>query len=169
MWKNTKTQSLLYTLLLSSTMLFASDLDANDLDNDNIKDNQDHCLNTPAGVCVTSKGCTQKIKESIYFKIDSYKVDDTNNNKTLQDIYNIAKECFGYKILITGHTDATYIENYNLTLSMKRAQTIKKYLIKHGINPKRIAIKYNGETTPTATNITKQGRSKNRRVEVVFY
>lgn len=163
MLKTNLLKPLLVTLLLSS---FAF---SNDQDNDNIKDENDHCLNTPAGVCVTSNGCTQKIKEIIHFKIDSYTIDKEKNNAKLKDIYNIASECYGYNILITGHTDSTYVENYNLKLSKQRALQIKKYLIKKGINPKRIAVKYNGETTPTATNITTDGRAKNRRVEITFY
>lgn len=158
---------MLSKIFLSSILLVTA-LSAQDGDQDNIPDQNDLCIQTPKGVCVDSNGCTQKIKETVYFNINSFSLGDTNN-ETLKNILNIAQECYGYKILITGHTDSSYTEKYNKYLSKQRAFEIKSFLIKNGIDPKRIAVKFNGEETPVATNVTNEGRSLNRRTEIIFY
>lgn len=160
-------KTIFFTLLLTSSALTAQDA-IPDIDKDNIPDNRDNCLQTPKGVCVTGSGCTQKIKEVVYFDIDSYEIDG-QTLKTLESINNIAMECYGYKILITGHADSTYKEGYNLNLSKLRAEKVQQYLIKAGIDTKRITVRYIGEAKPAATNVTREGRSKNRRVEIIFY
>ncbi|MDR2843091.1 MAG: OmpA family protein [Candidatus Symbiothrix sp.] len=71
-------------------------------------------------------------------------------------------------ILIKGHTDNVGQETFNQTLSLKRANAVKNYLIKHGINSARITTEGYGELQPIATNDTPQGRATNRRVEFVI-
>lgn len=159
-------KTIFFIILLTSAL--SAQAVISDADQDNIPDNKDHCLQTPKGVCVTGSGCTQKIKEVIYFEIDSYQI-NKETAEALKSIKDIASECYGYKILITGHTDATYKENYNLNLSKLRAKKIQEFLIKEGIDAKRITVRFNGEADPAATNVTKDGRTKNRRVEVLFY
>ncbi len=66
---------------------------------------------------------------------------------------------------ITGHTDATGPEDYNLKLSEWRAKSVSKYLTDKGIDGSRISTVFFGETKPIETNDTKDGRKKNRRVE----
>ncbi|CAN5155557.1 hypothetical protein BH09BAC3_BH09BAC3_16920 [soil metagenome] len=66
---------------------------------------------------------------------------------------------------ITGHTDATGPEDYNLKLSEWRAKSVSKYLTEKGIDGGRISTVFFGETKPIETNDTKDGRKKNRRVE----
>lgn len=149
------------------TSLFASDIII-DKDNDLVPDNKDRCLNTPQGVCVDRYGCTKKIKRVVHFDEGSYKLNTKEIDK-LKGIVEIGAECFGYNLLVSGNTDSIYTKDYNMILSKKRAETIKKLLNIYGINSKRIKIKWNGETKPIATNVTKQGRYKNRRVEILFY
>lgn len=69
---------------------------------------------------------------------------------------------------IYGHADSTGPETYNLGLSEKRAQAVVKYLIDHGVPADRISAKGFGETKPVADNTTKEGRQKNRRVEMTY-
>lgn len=69
-------------------------------------------------------------------------------------------------IQVTGHTDATGTEAYNLSLSEKRAQAVKTYLTGKGIDGQRIEASGMGESAPIATNKTKAGRAENRRVEI---
>jgi outer membrane protein OmpA-like peptidoglycan-associated protein/Tol biopolymer transport system component len=68
-------------------------------------------------------------------------------------------------IQINGHTDNVGDDNGNLTLSEKRAQTVIRYLIEKGVGASRLRAKGYGETKPTATNDTKEGRAMNRRTE----
>lgn len=70
---------------------------------------------------------------------------------------------------IQGHTDSTGSFRYNMKLSQKRAEAVKKYLVdRHGIKPDRLIAKGYGPTKPVASNKTKEGRAKNRRVEFVI-
>mgnify|MGYP000297750978 CR=1 FL=1 len=68
-------------------------------------------------------------------------------------------------IVIFGFTDSTGKEDYNLSLSEKRANAVKVYLRTKGINETRILTTGLGIKNPIATNDTEEGRSKNRRVE----
>jgi OmpA-OmpF porin, OOP family len=70
------------------------------------------------------------------------------------------------KIVIEGHTDNVGGTKYNLTLSQKRADAIKMVMVKKfGIDTSRLTAKGYGFSRPIASNATKEGRQKNRRVE----
>jgi len=69
---------------------------------------------------------------------------------------------------IIGHTDNTGSLATNIKLGMDRANTIKKYLIKNGINAAKIKTLSKGPNKPIATNSTADGRNKNRRVEITL-
>jgi OmpA-OmpF porin, OOP family len=69
-------------------------------------------------------------------------------------------------IIAVGHTDATGSDAYNQKLSVKRAETVKAYLVSKGIQKNRVYTEGKGEKQPVADNKTSAGRSKNRRVEI---
>jgi outer membrane protein OmpA-like peptidoglycan-associated protein len=69
------------------------------------------------------------------------------------------------KVEIDGHTDSTGTAAYNMMLSEKRAKAVKEFMVTRGIDPKRLTTKGFGITKPAASNDTKEGRAKNRRVE----
>lgn len=71
-------------------------------------------------------------------------------------------------ISIEGFTDAQGSEEYNLSLSERRAEAVKSELIDNGIEPQRIVSKGYGESYPVADNDTSAGRQMNRRVEIVI-
>ncbi len=71
--------------------------------------------------------------------------------------------------IISGHTDSTESAAYNQKLSEKRAQSVKEEIVKQGIAPERLEIIGYGEEKPIASNKTKEGRQKNRRVEAEIY
>jgi len=78
----------------------------------------------------------------------------------------ILKENPQIKVMIEGHTDSVGSAKVNQIISEKRAQSAKKYIQdKFGISGDRMAVKGYGATKPVADNRTKEGRSKNRRVE----
>ncbi|HQB22047.1 MAG TPA: OmpA family protein, partial [Bacteroidales bacterium] len=71
-------------------------------------------------------------------------------------------------IEVRGHTDNVGTESYNRTLSMKRAQAVYDYLISSGIDKKRMKYRGFGTKVPVASNETEEGRSLNRRVEIMI-
>jgi len=69
-------------------------------------------------------------------------------------------------IIAVGHTDAVGSDAYNQKLSVKRSEAVKAYLVSKGIEKNRVYTEGKGEKQPVADNKTKDGRSKNRRVEI---
>ncbi|HYA36669.1 MAG TPA: OmpA family protein [Candidatus Methylomirabilis sp.] len=69
-------------------------------------------------------------------------------------------------IRVTGYTDNVGKPEYNMRLSLRRAEAAQRYLIDHGIDPKRIVIVGMGEADPVASNGTPAGRARNRRAEI---
>ena len=69
-------------------------------------------------------------------------------------------------IIAVGHTDSVGSDVYNQTLSVKRAESVKAYLVSKGIEKNRIYTEGKGEKQPVADNKTNEGRGKNRRVEI---
>jgi OOP family OmpA-OmpF porin len=69
-------------------------------------------------------------------------------------------------IIAVGHTDAVGSDEYNQKLSMRRSNAVKAYLINKGVDKTRIYTEGKGEKQPVADNSTKEGRAKNRRVEI---
>jgi outer membrane protein OmpA-like peptidoglycan-associated protein len=72
-------------------------------------------------------------------------------------------------IFIAGHTDATGTEDYNLTLSRQRAESVGNYMEGLGVSRTRFAITGFGEAQPIASNDSAEGQQLNRRVEVAIY
>jgi outer membrane protein OmpA-like peptidoglycan-associated protein len=70
-------------------------------------------------------------------------------------------------VLIEGHTDNVGSDEYNLTLSEKRAEAVKNALVAKGVGQERVTTKGYGKKYPVASNNTSDGRQLNRRVEVV--
>lgn len=71
-------------------------------------------------------------------------------------------------LLVEGHTDVVGSSEINYSLSLKRAESVKDYLISKGIEPHRIRTKGYGEMQPIAANTTDEGRRLNRRTELVI-
>jgi OOP family OmpA-OmpF porin len=69
-------------------------------------------------------------------------------------------------IIAVGHTDSIGTDAYNQKLSIRRAESVKAYLVSKGIEKNRIYTEGKGEKQPVADNKTKEGRAKNRRVEI---
>ena len=69
-------------------------------------------------------------------------------------------------VLVEGHTDSVGSDAYNDALSLRRADTVKQFLVAEGISPARIETRGYGKSRPVADNSTAIGREQNRRVEV---
>jgi len=69
-------------------------------------------------------------------------------------------------IIAVGHTDSTGADAYNQKLSVARSESVKAYLVSKGIEKNRVYTEGKGEKQPVADNKTKEGKAKNRRVEI---
>ena len=69
-------------------------------------------------------------------------------------------------IIAVGHTDSVGTDAYNQRLSVRRAESVKAYLVSKGIEKNRVYTEGKGEKQPVADNKTSEGRAKNRRVEI---
>ena len=70
------------------------------------------------------------------------------------------------RVKINGYTDSVGSAAYNMQLSKRRAESVKRYLVSEGVSADRIEAQGFGLTNPIADNATAEGRAKNRRVEV---
>lgn len=119
------------------------------------------------GVSVTKEG------DRIILNMPSNITFDTNSAEIKSGFYDVLnsvaivlKEYNKTLINVTGHTDNTGTEAYNLNLSQRRAVSVGQYLISQGIDPTRVATQGMGESQPIASNDTPQGREQNRRVQI---
>jgi OOP family OmpA-OmpF porin len=83
-----------------------------------------------------------------------------------QDVTTL-KQWGDVKVEVAGHTDSIGAEEYNMGLSVRRADAVRMYLIDKGIAADRLTVKGFGESQPIADNGTQEGRFRNRRVELI--
>jgi len=148
----------------------AAAVDGDD-DGDGVPNSRDKCPNTPRGDKVDRDGCT--IVESLTinlvndeFDFDSAKL-KPEMEAALDDLASRIKASEGHEtVTVIGHTDSTGPENYNQGLSERRAAAAAGYLRGQGIEINDANIKGMGENSPIADNGTREGRAKNRRVEI---
>lgn len=86
----------------------------------------------------------------------------------LNDLVEVLKLKNTMQIEIAGHTDDVGNAQLNMKLSQARANKVKDYLVKKGIQAARITAKGYGDTKPVADNWSEEGRQKNRRTEVII-
>ena len=101
----------------------------------------------------------------ITFAFDRYDI-QPQFRPTLDQIAETLREYPQTMIDVYGHTDSVGSDAYNQTLSENRARSVADYLSARGVQPVRIATRGFGESQPTASNATDEGRAANRRVEL---
>ena len=90
----------------------------------------------------------------------------SEQKQQLDNYYQLYKDYNFPKLSIEGHTDSLGKEAANQKLSEKWAHRVKEYLVEKGYPEEKIEAKSYGEIRPIAENQTKEGRIKNRRVEI---
>lgn len=102
--------------------------------------------------------------DKIYFEFNRWRI-KPRSYTLLKNVARILKNYPQMKILIEGHTDKVGSYKYNMWLSRRRARSVRDFLVKQGINRRRMRFRGYGYTKPLTTNRTQAGRDKNRRVE----
>jgi OOP family OmpA-OmpF porin len=90
----------------------------------------------------------------------------TEGKGKLDDLATKVKAINLEVVIAIGHTDSVGSDAYNQKLSVRRAESVKAYLVSKGVEPNRVYTEGKGEKQPVASNKTADGRQKNRRVEI---
>jgi len=147
-----------------------------DSDGDGVWDGIDQCPDTPHGTPVRSDGCPKVKKlftpekqtlilEGVFFEFDEA-ILKSISEETLNRVAQSMLDWPAVRVEVAGHTDWDGPEEYNENLSLRRAQSVKDYLVAQGVAEGRLKVSGYGESRPVADNSTQEGRATNRRVEV---
>ncbi|MFO8054826.1 MAG: OmpA family protein, partial [Bacteroidales bacterium] len=105
------------------------------------------------------------VLNNVFFDFDVAEKVKRESRIELKRVVRLMQMYPDLKIEISGHTDNIGEEAYNKELSVERAKTVVKYLVKEGIERQRLSYKGYGSAKPVADNTKAQGREKNRRTE----
>ncbi|MFN8625806.1 MAG: TonB-dependent receptor [Candidatus Binatia bacterium] len=105
------------------------------------------------------------VLRSVHFDFDKATL-KADAKPILDEAVQVLKQEGSVDIIVEGHTDSVGTDQYNLGLSRRRAETVRTYLVDHGIAKSRITAEGMGEAKPVASNDTADGRAQNRRVEL---
>ncbi|HYH96591.1 OmpA family protein [Hyalangium sp.] len=149
---------------------------AKDTDGDTVSDHLDNCP-AEAGPA-DNQGCPAAQKQMVAIKQGRIEIKDTvyfaSNKAIIQSrsfkmLDQVAKILTEHpeleKVWIEGHTDNVGKPDANLKLSQRRAEAVRDYLVKKGVEAQRLEAKGFGQERPIAPNTTAKGRATNRRVE----
>ena len=148
-----------------------------DSDGDGVPDDKDRCPETPAGVIVDASGCRKYSEEvvsitiTLEFDWDSYNIRQAYYAQSgqLTQFMNENPDAEIIEIIIEGYADSTGRRNYNYELSRNRAEKVKGLLMSElDVRSEYFTLHSYGEDRPAANNSTREGRQKNRRVEITF-
>lgn len=139
-----------------------------DSDRDRVLENVDQCPGTPEGEQVDERGCiimrAQITLEGIEFAFDSAEILPASE-RTLQHGLKILQDNPDVRVEVAGHTDNVGNAAYNRRLSRERAESVKRWLVDHGIDAARLTTRGYGASQPVASNDTPEGQARNRRIE----
>ncbi len=147
-----------------------------DKDGDGILDPDDWCLGEPEhkNGYLDSDGCPDDIPKDlakivgiihgVQFELDK-DVLKRSAFAPLDRAIEVLKKYPEIQIEVTGHTNSTGFVMYSRSPSSRRASSVKRYLVEHGIDEARIETRGAGADEPIDTNKTARGRARNRRIE----
>ena len=142
-----------------------------DTDGDGVPDYLDECPDTLPGAAACAYGC--ELSEPIVINLvnDEFDFDKAilkpEMKAALDDVIGqLAVQDSIVDLTVVGHTDNVGTEEYNMGLSLRRAQAVVDYLRAHGLQELKYVQVGKGESEPVEANDTAQGRANNRRVEI---
>ncbi|WP_434426567.1 OmpA family protein [Nannocystis pusilla] len=149
-----------------------------DSDGDGILDDVDQCVREPEtrNGLADDDGCPDDLDpvrpvigviRGIYFDLDKDTI-KPRSRPVLDRAVRVLREHTSLKIEISGHTDSTGGLAHNRDLSRRRAESVRRYLVDHGVDAARLTTRGAGPDEPLDTNRTAAGRAKNRRIEFMI-
>jgi outer membrane protein OmpA-like peptidoglycan-associated protein len=114
------------------------------------------------------EGIAVTFDSGILFAVDQSTLQPAGR-QNLTDLAASLEEYEGTEVLVVGHTDSTGSDSYNQSLSERRADAARTYLLGAGLEAGRVVATGRGEMEPIATNDTDAGRQENRRVEIAIF
>ncbi|MFV0482666.1 MAG: OmpA family protein [Bacteroidales bacterium] len=106
-------------------------------------------------------------QDGITFPTNKYDLNESSK-ANLAKLSSIFQEFPDTYLRVKGYTDDVGKEEYNMTLSKNRAESVSNFLLTQGVEQVRIETQWFGETLPKVANDTPENRAKNRRVEVLI-
>jgi OOP family OmpA-OmpF porin len=144
-----------------------------DADGDGVIGAADLCPNSPYGEPVDETGCRPRLAVAqeftllLTFEPGSTKIVG-DPHRALAEVAALMTQYPETTVVIEGHTDDRGRRKANLKMSKARAEAVARVLVADlGIDASRVSTKGYGQTRPIATNATKEGRERNRRVVAV--
>lgn len=134
-----------------------------DLDGDGVYDRDDQCPGTPRSAPVDERGCWSA--SPVYFASGSARI-PSEDREGLEEVARVLRDNPRLRIRIDGHTDSAGSAEENEALSKRRARAVRDDLVAAGISSDRLETRAWGETRPTASNDTDEGKRVNRRAEI---
>jgi len=108
------------------------------------------------------------VLEGVNFDFDKAVIRPQDYAKLDKDV-DTMKAWGDVDVEVAGHTCSIGTDEYNLGLSLRRAEAVRNYLVSKGVSADRLTVRGYGESRPVASNATREGRAQNRRVELVRY
>ena len=139
-----------------------------DTDKDGVADRLDLCPNAPPKGPVTPLGCDYQARivlNDVSFQTGTAEL-ETEGSPSLDRIAAVLEKVPEMSVEVAGYTDANGDEQKNLKVSLERAQAVCSYLAQKGVDTQQLVAKGYGKSNPLADNTTREGRARNRRVEI---
>lgn len=145
-----------------------------DTDGDGVPDIDDECPTVPGPA--DNHGCPRKLKlvvvkkdrieirQQVHFR-PARSVILPDSFEMLREVAQVIKDAPQLRVRIEGHTDNVGKLKTNLRVSQARADAVKDFLVKQGVDPTQLSAEGFGPTRPIASNATRAGKAMNRRVE----
>jgi outer membrane protein OmpA-like peptidoglycan-associated protein len=130
---------------------------------------QERCVRIPGTAVQRIQDDTLLVRFSSDVLFDSGSADlDPAGRSALDRMAEVINDYRKTAVVVQGHTDGADAPDAGRDLSERRAESVRRYLVRRGVEPERLSAVGYGDDAPVASNQTELGRSRNRRVDVLL-